>query len=129
MTPDTPKKLSTLIREGAALRPPTYGQFFEDRDGVLCSCALGAAYEAATGKTEGTTDEIYRALKLGTEENLVAMPMRNRERFRSALPYEARSNMNSLFGLIYFANDSLFMRKASEDPREVVADALEAAGL
>jgi hypothetical protein len=42
-------KLSEAIREGAKLRPQTRGLMFgaDGLDGELCSCALGAAYEAA----------------------------------------------------------------------------------
>jgi len=43
-------KLSEAIRAGAQLRPPAIGQFFEaNADGVLCSCALAAAYEVVIG--------------------------------------------------------------------------------
>lgn len=42
-------KLSEAIREGAKLRPQCASAMFRQSDftdGVLCSCALGAAYEA-----------------------------------------------------------------------------------
>lgn len=46
-------KLSEAIRKGAALRPQARHGFFKKmgKDRVLCSCALAAAYEAATGTT------------------------------------------------------------------------------
>lgn len=62
MTATTKRKLSELIREGAKLRPQTMGNFFDDDivDGqtVLCSCVLGAAYEAATGQTDNLSGDI-----------------------------------------------------------------------
>lgn len=39
-------KLSAAIRIGAKIRPQCYGRYFKDGG----SCALGAAYEAMTGK-------------------------------------------------------------------------------
>lgn len=45
--------LSEAIREGARLRPQTTeGDYFGRVDGVLCSCALGAAYEARDRRKE-----------------------------------------------------------------------------
>lgn len=52
--------LSAAIRAGAALRPQATGMFFQYNYGKLCSCALGAAYEAVTGK-----QTMPDALKLG----------------------------------------------------------------
>ena len=44
-------KLSEAIREGAKLRPQCKGAFYSTNDqGVVSSCALGAAYEAVTGE-------------------------------------------------------------------------------
>jgi hypothetical protein len=45
-------KLSEAIREGAKARPQAKGAFFKraGRNKTLCSCALGAAYEGATGR-------------------------------------------------------------------------------
>lgn len=50
-------KLSTAIREGAKLRPQYFEGYFghiyptEDSEGILCSCALGAAWEYARNQT------------------------------------------------------------------------------
>ncbi len=41
-------KLSQAIREGAKLRPQATRAYFKvNEEGVLCSCVLGAALEAA----------------------------------------------------------------------------------
>lgn len=43
-------KLSQAIREGAKIRPQCFSEYFlKNDDGVLCSCALGAAYETFHG--------------------------------------------------------------------------------
>jgi hypothetical protein len=43
-------KLSEAIREGAKLRPQTFGSFFDtNSENVVCSCTLGAAFEGKTG--------------------------------------------------------------------------------
>jgi hypothetical protein len=39
-------KLSEAIREGSKIRPQGFLDWFEVRDGQVCSCAMGAAYEA-----------------------------------------------------------------------------------
>lgn len=51
------KKLSTCIREGAAIRPQAFGDYIShiplEEGRWICedrTCALGAAYEAITGK-------------------------------------------------------------------------------
>lgn len=43
-----PIKLSTAIREGAKLRPQGHGNYFAP---LGHSCALGAAFQAVTGRT------------------------------------------------------------------------------
>ncbi len=44
-------KLSEAIREGAMLRPQIFGLYCGRNENLeLCTCALGAACEAATGK-------------------------------------------------------------------------------
>lgn len=43
--------LSDAIREGLKLRPQAQRLFVKGFDGVIRSCALGAAYEALTGET------------------------------------------------------------------------------
>lgn len=49
---DKIKKLSEAIRLGATFREQCKGTPFNtDADGVTRSCAIGAAYEALTGKT------------------------------------------------------------------------------
>lgn len=58
------RKLSELIREGAKLRPQIYGDFFEGTypsvgdEMVMGSCALGAAWEAATGQMHGISGDM-----------------------------------------------------------------------
>jgi hypothetical protein len=43
-------KLSEAIRQGAALRPQAHGDYHQVlENGTVCTCALGAAYEAITG--------------------------------------------------------------------------------
>lgn len=61
----TKRKLSELIREGAKLRPQCSGAFFVERmypsvgdELVTGSCALGAAYEAATGMANTDLDSV-----------------------------------------------------------------------
>ena len=45
-------RLAEAIRKGAGFRPQAWGTYFRRVDGrVEGSCALGAAYEAATGQT------------------------------------------------------------------------------
>ena len=44
-------KLSEAIRRGAALRPQAHGDYSRIlANGTICTCALGAAYEAITGQ-------------------------------------------------------------------------------
>lgn len=45
-------KLSEAIREGAKKRPQSIGAMFEKSADGIKSCALGAAYEAVTGRTD-----------------------------------------------------------------------------
>lgn len=46
--------LAAAIRKGAAVRPQTRLVYFWKEPGSpLCSCVLGAAYEGATGRTDG----------------------------------------------------------------------------
>jgi hypothetical protein len=59
------KKLSELIREGAKLRPQAQHSFFDWVGGEFCSCAFGAAYEAATGKNR-TSVNMVKALNQET---------------------------------------------------------------
>lgn len=56
--------LSQAIVRGASLRPQAdkvFCDFFkiDQRTGILCSDALGAAFEAATGRTFGSRDELF----------------------------------------------------------------------
>lgn len=62
---EQPMKLSEAIREGAKKRPQAFRGFFRTVNGQLCSCALGAAYEAATGKAieDADTDDIAYGLE------------------------------------------------------------------
>lgn len=52
-------KLSAAIRTGAKKRPQQFenGFFRKDYRGRICSCALGAPWEAVTGKTSFETGE------------------------------------------------------------------------
>lgn len=53
MQEDQPLRLSEAIRIGAMLRPQGfYGMFEPDHFGHIGSCALGAAWEAATGNLD-----------------------------------------------------------------------------
>lgn len=45
-------KISEAMRIGTKKRPQTHFGFFGLEDGQLCSCAIGAAIEGATGKAE-----------------------------------------------------------------------------
>jgi hypothetical protein len=63
--------LSAAIREGSKLRPQGFDDFFAMQAGQLCSCALGAAYEAATGLTphmdsNALLEEVFPVLTEGT---------------------------------------------------------------
>ena len=49
-------KLSEAIQEGSKLRPQAFNAYFDKQNGVLCSCALGAAYEAALLQTAQEKD-------------------------------------------------------------------------
>ena len=98
------KPLSTLIREGAKLRPKARGVFFERG----CSCAMGAAMEAAgVGYDENAT----RVMAAGAP----ILP----ELFTSDEKFTALGEE------IYRWNDSHDV----EMTREEIADALEARGL
>lgn len=58
-------KLSEAIREGAKKRPMGMHKFFqyaEDGSRGIKSCALGAAYEAATGRTGMNSITVRRGL-------------------------------------------------------------------
>lgn len=50
-------RLSTAIREGAKLRPPTTEWYAIHRSGHVYTCALGAAFEAITGKLPPDFDD------------------------------------------------------------------------
>lgn len=45
-------ELAAAMRKGAALRPQAFTDYFRVYKGTLCSCALGAVYEAVTGRTD-----------------------------------------------------------------------------
>lgn len=51
-------KLSEAIRKGARIRPQCKGNFFLGGS----SCAMGAAYEAATDRTEVDAGTMFRVL-------------------------------------------------------------------
>jgi hypothetical protein len=92
------RKLSDLVLEGSKLRPQTRGVFFGAVVGKgLCSCALGAAIEAATG----IADE-----HIGTEQALTilaaetGLPLLTEIDERSPL-----GEMGNLAGVIALMND------------------------
>ena len=72
-------KLSEAIREGAKLRPQGFDAFFQTKDdGVRCSCALGAAFEAMTGMDDywagdHTLRELFPTVPVDVFTNITAM--------------------------------------------------------
>lgn len=72
---DAMKKLSRAIREGAKLRPQCTGDYTLTReiDGQIvdCTCALGAAFEAITGRLPlrdflDDNDRVLRTIRRST---------------------------------------------------------------
>jgi hypothetical protein len=154
------KKLSELIREGAALRPPTRSRFFNmlfDGSGTVCSCALGAAYEAATGHEpkivkgsmgtyveEPSFRDVGLALGLAVPQDIKRDPVQNKYDPSVHLTEEQCAvieNLTSVYvgttpeALVatFSLNDDLYRKHEDTmgdyDPRLVVADAFEAIGL
>lgn len=58
-------KLSEAIRQGATLKPQAWGLMFERVDNKVCSCALGAAYDALR-HARGVMDDDEALLDLYT---------------------------------------------------------------
>lgn len=56
--------LAAAMREGATRRPQAFGDYFRKTPAGLGSCALGAAYEALSGRSANwfQADEVSRAL-------------------------------------------------------------------
>lgn len=114
-------KLSDLMRQGSQLRPQAFRDYVQRGDeGEVCTCAIGAAYEAITGKLPPSQNEDYDAC-----------PMVNREIEREtgiALGFYSTKNpvthnWETLTGLISGLND------AHKWTREEIADWLEQEGL
>lgn len=51
-------KLSKAIREGAKLHSQGFGEWAMEYSGTVFTCALGAAHEAALGKTPAQMDTV-----------------------------------------------------------------------
>jgi hypothetical protein len=65
-------KLSEAIRQGAALRPQAHGDYSRIlEDDTICTCALGAAYEAITGVVPPSIYDSQSALVVDTVLNTV----------------------------------------------------------
>jgi hypothetical protein len=114
------KKLSELIREGAKLRPQYFGSYFGLNDeSFLCSCALGAAFEAAGGSIE-------RYLPNPPDDATWDSPV---DIFQEAIGYDPNSILvESMSGKPWL--ESLIANWNDRDrlSREEIADKLEAMG-
>ena len=98
-------KLSNAIREGAKLRPQGFKAYFDEENGVVCSCALGAAFEAVTGKLPRLGNANY------IDEIVLPILNTNFSFFnttaRCACPVEdCNSEIFSPFNLIIHLNDT-----------------------
>jgi hypothetical protein len=113
------KKLSELIREGAKLRPQYFGSYFgfrKDDPDTLCSCALGAAYEAAGAPMETYLNPEGASCNWRSPADV----------FTEAVGYDPNNTQISGTWI-----ESLVSRWNDLDrlPREEIADRLEALGL
>jgi hypothetical protein len=83
--------LSQAIREGAKLRPQAFSLYFQhQKDGTVCSCALGAAAEAVLGitdiqKTDG--EDIYDHFPELASAKQVTTPNKTTTFLRDAIVY------------------------------------------
>jgi hypothetical protein len=66
-------KLSEAIRQGAKLRPQGFNNSFKEIEGVIHSCAWGAAHEAITGNA----DVSQGAIMWKTHANIVTTSVIN----------------------------------------------------
>lgn len=120
-------KLSEAIRQGAQLRPQTKGSYFtiadnpdsESEEAIVCSCALGAAYETITGDTLPymPSSTIDKDLIANTIEAQTSISF-TKQVFPPHLAYGT-----SLFSAICDLNDR------QDWSRERIADWLEGIGL
>lgn len=139
-------KLSDLIRQGAKLRPPaTEPRAFTLENGAVCSCALGAAYEAKTGRSPAAKEiasfgrrppvtlySIIDALGLTRGSQGAKMSCEDDERmfaFAGLARAARRAQDPAVFLVVYRVNDMLVACKREGDPRLVVAGALDHIGL
>lgn len=108
-------RLSEAIRKGSELRPMGKRALFVRReDGVICSCALGAAYEAITGShTTPSVIDIAARDPLGNSFPALFKPFAT-----SVSGYDLQ-----LHEIIAQTNDS------GKFTREEIADWLESIGL
>lgn len=104
-------KLSEAIREGAQKRPQCQGHYFQRNDeGVLCSCALGAAYEVCSGVA------LERPVGFAVGNQLIACLSTNLER---RIPRPSLSNRElkdmDIMSLVAELNDDDWTREAIAD--------------
>jgi hypothetical protein len=115
-----PRKLSTLIRKGAKLRPQgQYGYFPSNERGEILSCAIGAALEASR-------------IVVKPRDNILTTP-RIQRRLTEMLGYDLWSSENeqskklddefSVYSWVVYQNDNQCRT------REDIADDLKAFGL
>jgi hypothetical protein len=118
---DKIKKLSQAIRLGAKLRPKMQGMLCgENGDGVMASCAIGAAWEA---------------VNVAKNPNFVLEPMatyvaaeRMRDEFGLALNVMKDSPLGG-FGPVTLGTIIIQLNDSAEWTREQIADWLESEGL
>lgn len=113
-------KLSTAIREGAKLRPQAFRAYFYTKNGVICSCAFGAAYEAVTGNLprRGNKNYIDEVITPVLDANFPVL--QTFERF--ACPADKNCTICSPFNIVTHLNDT------HDWTREQIADWLEEKG-
>lgn len=108
-------KLSEAIKEGAKIRPQSFGQFFGGTDNPheITSCAIGAAYEAACGM----------ASIRDANDGLVELGKAVHVDFKSYVTEPLFGRNLGLYRTIIMLNDD------SKWTREQIADWLETIGL
>lgn len=104
-------KLSEAIRAGAKLRPMTKEGFYFNEG---CSCSLGAAYEALTGKTLDHHEYSPETQREFGSFMQATFPILHDDKRRS--------------GWSNFYNEVVYMNDKSHKTREQIADWLEAQG-
>lgn len=111
-------KLSEAIRKGATLRPRVRGGYFKrvGKSKEIRSCALGAAYEGATGQVlVGNPKEVTEKLA----ELFPELKERVQEGYLGGKPSPAQWDLGRLI---------MAEHDARGKTREQIADALEAKG-